>query len=83
MFWFSEENLGEQAGIALGDAIEKLFEDKVVAQKLKEAHRSIVPLLNQSAIFVGVVVSVLNVFSYTPPAPPPSRLNIIFDLEAV
>ena len=36
-FWFSEENLGEQAGIALGDAIEKLFEDKVVAQKLKEA----------------------------------------------
>jgi hypothetical protein len=34
---FSEENLGEQAGIALGDAIEKLFEDKVVAQKLKEA----------------------------------------------
>ncbi len=36
-FWFSEENLGEQAGIALGDAIEKLFEDKTVAQKLKEA----------------------------------------------
>ena len=36
-FWFSEENLGEQAGIALGDAIEKLFADKVVAQKLKEA----------------------------------------------
>jgi len=35
--WFSEENLGEQAGIALGDAIEKLFEDKTVAQKLKEA----------------------------------------------
>ena len=35
--WFSEENLGEQAGIALGDAIEKLFEDKAVAQKLKEA----------------------------------------------
>jgi hypothetical protein len=36
-FWFSEENLGEQAGIALGDAIEKLFEDKVVVQKLKES----------------------------------------------
>jgi hypothetical protein len=34
---FSEESLGEQAGIALGDAIEKLFEDKAVAQKLKEA----------------------------------------------
>ena len=33
---FSEESLGEQAGIALGDAIEKLFEDKAVAQKLKE-----------------------------------------------
>jgi hypothetical protein len=35
--WFSEENLEEQAGIALGAAIEKLFEDKIVAQKLKEA----------------------------------------------
>jgi hypothetical protein len=34
---FSEEDLGEQAGIALGDAIENLFEDKTVAQKLKEA----------------------------------------------
>jgi len=34
---FSEERLGEQAGIVLGDAIEKLFENKVVAQKLKEA----------------------------------------------
>jgi hypothetical protein len=34
---FSEESLGEQSGIALGDAIEKLFEDKTVAQKLKEA----------------------------------------------
>ena len=34
---FSEESLGEQASIALGDAIEKLFEDKTVAQKLKEA----------------------------------------------
>jgi len=44
---------------------------------------NLIQLLNQSAIFVGVVVSVLNVFSYTLPAPPPSRLNIIFDLEAV
>jgi hypothetical protein len=34
---FSEESLEEQAGIALGDAIEKLFENKAVAQKLKEA----------------------------------------------
>ena len=34
---FSEENLGEQAGIALGDAIEKVFADKAVAQKIKEA----------------------------------------------
>lgn len=33
---FSEEVLGAQIGIALGDAIEKLFEDKAVAQKLKE-----------------------------------------------
>ena len=36
-FWFSEEHLGDQASIVLGDAIEKLFEDKAVAQKLKEA----------------------------------------------
>ena len=34
---FSEDRLGEQASIALGDAIEKLFEDKTVAKKLKEA----------------------------------------------
>jgi hypothetical protein len=34
---FSEENLGEEAGIALGDAIEKVFEDRTVAQKIKEA----------------------------------------------
>ena len=34
---FSEENLEEQAGLALGDAIEKIFEDKAVAQKIKEA----------------------------------------------
>jgi uncharacterized lipoprotein YajG len=34
---FSENILGEQADIVLADAIEKLFEDKVVAQKLKDA----------------------------------------------
>jgi len=34
---FSEENLEEQAGIALGEAIEKVFGDKALAQKLKEA----------------------------------------------
>jgi hypothetical protein len=34
---FSENILGEQADIILADAIEKLFEDKVVVQKLKEA----------------------------------------------
>lgn len=34
---FSENILGEQADIILADAIEKLFEDKVVMQKLKEA----------------------------------------------
>ena len=34
---FSEESLGEYAGIALGDAIEKVFADKAVAQKIKEA----------------------------------------------
>lgn len=34
---FSENILGEQADIILADAIEKLFEDKNVAQKLKEA----------------------------------------------
>jgi hypothetical protein len=34
---FSENILGEQADIVLADAIEKLFEDKAVAQKLKEA----------------------------------------------
>ena len=33
---FSEEVLGEQAGIALGDAIEKLFTEKMLAQKIKE-----------------------------------------------
>ncbi|HUN54716.1 MAG TPA: hypothetical protein VMU29_06115 [Smithella sp.] len=36
-FWFSEEHLGDQASFVLGDAIEQLFEDKVLAQKLKEA----------------------------------------------
>ncbi|PKN52999.1 MAG: hypothetical protein CVU55_03405 [Deltaproteobacteria bacterium HGW-Deltaproteobacteria-13] len=35
--WFSEEHLGDQASIVLGDAIEKLFGDEAVAQKLKEA----------------------------------------------
>ena len=34
---FSEESLGEQAGITLGDAIEKVFADKAVAKKIKEA----------------------------------------------
>jgi hypothetical protein len=34
---FSEEQLGEQASTALGDAIEKVFEEKAVAQKIKEA----------------------------------------------
>ena len=34
---FSENILGEQADIILADAIEKLFEDKVVMQKIKEA----------------------------------------------
>ena len=34
---FSEARLEEQINIALGDAIEKIFEDKNVAQKLKEA----------------------------------------------
>ena len=31
---FSEERLGEQASIVLGDAIEKVFEERVVAQKI-------------------------------------------------
>ncbi|MGV8059221.1 MAG: hypothetical protein AB2L12_14545 [Smithellaceae bacterium] len=34
---FSENRLAEQINIALGDAIEKIFEDRNVAQKLKEA----------------------------------------------
>jgi len=34
---FSEDILGEQADMALAAAIEKLFEDKAVAQKIKEA----------------------------------------------
>lgn len=33
---FSEEQLGEQLSTALGDAIEKVFKEKAVAQKLKE-----------------------------------------------
>jgi hypothetical protein len=40
-----------------------------------------VPISNQSAICVGFVVGFLNVFSYTPAEPPPSRLDIIFDLK--
>jgi hypothetical protein len=47
----------------------------MVVSKIKE------PFLNQSAIFVGVVVGFLNVFSYTPAELPPCRLDIIFDLE--
>jgi hypothetical protein len=34
---FSEARLGEQASIVLGDAIENFFEERVVAQKIKEA----------------------------------------------
>ncbi len=34
---FSEKQLGQEASIALGDAIEKLFEKKTMAQKMKEA----------------------------------------------
>jgi hypothetical protein len=34
---FTENILGEQAEIVIGSAIEKLFEDKAVAQKIKEA----------------------------------------------
>lgn len=33
---FSEEHLADQASIVLGDAIEKLFENRFVAQKIKE-----------------------------------------------
>lgn len=34
---FSEERLGEQAGVALGDAIEKMFENRELAQKIQES----------------------------------------------
>jgi len=34
---FSEEEIGGQLSAALGDAIEKVFDDKVIAQKIKEA----------------------------------------------
>jgi hypothetical protein len=44
---------------------------------------ALIPILNQSAIFVGSVVGFLNVLKYTPPAPPPCRLDIISDLEMV
>ena len=33
---FSEERLGDQASIALSDAIEKVFEEKALAQKIME-----------------------------------------------
>jgi len=33
---FSEERLGEQAGVALGDAIEKMLSQRDVAQKIRE-----------------------------------------------
>jgi hypothetical protein len=33
---FSEERLGDQASAALGDAIEKVFEEKALSQKIKE-----------------------------------------------
>jgi hypothetical protein len=33
---FSEERLGDQASIALGDSIGKVFEEKALAQKIKE-----------------------------------------------
>jgi len=33
---FSEERLGDRANIALGDSIEKVFEEKALAQKIKE-----------------------------------------------
>jgi hypothetical protein len=34
--FFSEERLGDQASIALGDSIGKVFEEKALAQKIKE-----------------------------------------------
>jgi hypothetical protein len=40
-----------------------------------------VPIPNQSAICVDIVVGFLNVLSYTPAEPPPCRLDIIFDLK--
>ena len=41
----------------------------------------LMPILTQSATFVGIVVGALNVCKYTPPAPPPCRRGIIFDSE--
>jgi len=32
---FSEERLGDQASTALGDSIEKVFEERAIAQKIK------------------------------------------------
>jgi hypothetical protein len=43
----------------------------------------LIPILNQSAIFVGSVVGFLNVCTQYASSPPPCRLNIIFDLEMV
>jgi hypothetical protein len=40
------------------------------------------PILNQSAIFVGGG-GFLNVYSQYASSPPPSRRDIIFDLEPV
>jgi len=34
---FSEERMGDQAGIALGDGIEKIFENGELAQKIRES----------------------------------------------
>jgi hypothetical protein len=44
---------------------------------------TLIPLIKQSAIFVGVVGGFLNVSLKYASSPPPSRLDIIFDLEVV
>jgi hypothetical protein len=54
--------------------------------KSNDYYQSLIPILNQSAIFVGPDASGLSASStYVQYAlsPPPSRLNIIFDLEMV
>jgi hypothetical protein len=43
----------------------------------------IIPIINQSAIFVGSVVGFLNVRKKYASSPSPCRLDIIFDLEMV